>query len=150
MASYIYQFKNDKGDTVEGFDRVGQSIMSHYNTLLGEQPGTWHSINLDVVNQGSTLTRDQQVDMCRDFTDSDIKNALFSIPSIKTPRPVALIVVSLSTHGITWGYLCALLLRNSSPRESCQVNSVKLGLCSFPRWNIPKMFLNLGPSPAVM
>jgi len=69
---------------VEGFDRVGQTMMSYCNTLLGEQIIIRQRIDMDVLNQGPALTRDQQVHMCQDFTDMDIKNAFFSIPNIKS------------------------------------------------------------------
>jgi len=42
---------------------------------------------MDVVNQGPTLTREQQVHMCQDFIDLDIKEAIFSIPNNKSPGP---------------------------------------------------------------
>jgi len=35
LASYIYQIKDDKGDLVMGFDNVGATMMSYYNTQLG-------------------------------------------------------------------------------------------------------------------
>ncbi|KAJ8420587.1 hypothetical protein Cgig2_032285 [Carnegiea gigantea] len=37
LASYIYQIKDEKGNLVEGFDKVEQTMMSYYNALLGEQ-----------------------------------------------------------------------------------------------------------------
>jgi len=37
LASFIYQIKDDKGDFVKGFDKMGQIMMSYYNALLGEQ-----------------------------------------------------------------------------------------------------------------
>ena len=35
LASDIYQIKDDKGDLVMGFDNVGATMMSYYNTQLG-------------------------------------------------------------------------------------------------------------------
>ncbi|KAJ8445596.1 LOW QUALITY PROTEIN: hypothetical protein Cgig2_018537 [Carnegiea gigantea] len=85
LASYIYQIKDDKGDLVKGFDNVGATMMSYYNTLLGNT--TRQKIDTDVVNQGPTLSRDQQVHLCQAFTDLDIKDALYSIPNFKSPKP---------------------------------------------------------------
>ena len=59
MSSYIYQINDDKGVTVEGFDKVGQSMMSYYNALLGKQSSTRQCIDQDVIRQGPILNRDQ-------------------------------------------------------------------------------------------
>jgi len=40
---------------------------------------------MDVVNQGLTLTKEQQMHICQDFTNLDIKEAIFSIPNNKSP-----------------------------------------------------------------
>jgi len=87
LASYIYQIKDENENLVEGFNKVGKTMMSYYNALLGEQLITRQMIDMDVVNQGPTLTKDQQVHMCLDFIDMDIKEALFSIPNTKSPGP---------------------------------------------------------------
>ncbi|KAJ8420079.1 hypothetical protein Cgig2_019935 [Carnegiea gigantea] len=45
---YIYQIKDTKGDLVEGFDMVGQTMMTYYKALLGEQYITRQKIDMDV------------------------------------------------------------------------------------------------------
>ncbi|KAJ8423153.1 LOW QUALITY PROTEIN: hypothetical protein Cgig2_011558 [Carnegiea gigantea] len=87
LASYIYQIKDTKGDLVEGFDMVGQTMMTYYKALLGEQYITRQKFDMDVMNQGPTLTKEQQVHMCQDFTDLDIREAIFSIPNNKSRGP---------------------------------------------------------------
>ncbi|KAJ8421000.1 hypothetical protein Cgig2_014967 [Carnegiea gigantea] len=85
LASYIYQIRDTKGNLVEGFDRVGQTMMTFYKALLGEQNTIRQIITQEVVNQGPTLSKEQQVHMGNEFTDLEIKEAIFSIPNTKSP-----------------------------------------------------------------
>ncbi|KAJ8425092.1 hypothetical protein Cgig2_008803 [Carnegiea gigantea] len=87
LASYIYQIKDTKGNLVEGFDRVGQTMMTFYKALLGEKNTIRQIITQEVVNQGPTLSKEQQVHMGNEFTDLEIKEAIFSIPNTKSPGP---------------------------------------------------------------
>ena len=87
LASYIYNIKNARGDLVEGFDQVGKEMYSYYVHLLGKQNTFRKEVDLQVVCQGLVLTIEQQLHMCRDFTDLDIKQAFFSIPNFKSPGP---------------------------------------------------------------
>lgn len=73
------------GDLVEGFDQVKKTMQSYYKALPGEQNTTRQEVDLRVVHQGPVLTKEQQMNMCRDFTLQDIKEALFSIHNFKSP-----------------------------------------------------------------
>ncbi|KAJ8435318.1 LOW QUALITY PROTEIN: hypothetical protein Cgig2_026410 [Carnegiea gigantea] len=85
LASYIYQIKDDKGILLKDLTRGNNDVILQY-PIRG---AVYHkqTIDIDVMNQGPTLSRDQQVHMCQDFTDMDIKTALYSIPDIKSPGP---------------------------------------------------------------
>ncbi|KAJ8427683.1 hypothetical protein Cgig2_027990 [Carnegiea gigantea] len=87
LASYIYQIRDTEENLLEGFDRVGQTMMSFYKALLGDQSTIRQPIAQEVVNQGPTLTMEQQVHMCNEFTDLEIKEAIFSIPNTKSSGP---------------------------------------------------------------
>ncbi|KAJ8443027.1 hypothetical protein Cgig2_030230 [Carnegiea gigantea] len=68
LASYIYAIKDANGYFVEGFEQLNPR----------------RPISIDVIKEGPVLTTDQQVSMCKKFTDKDIRDAIFSIPSIKS------------------------------------------------------------------
>ena len=35
LTSYIYTIKNEEGDYMEGFDRVGKVVLHFYQSLMG-------------------------------------------------------------------------------------------------------------------
>ncbi|KAJ8419937.1 LOW QUALITY PROTEIN: hypothetical protein Cgig2_030671 [Carnegiea gigantea] len=58
LTTYIYTIRDVQGNQIEGFDQ-----------------------------QGHVLTEEHQVQMCKQFIDKDIKEALLSIPNIKSLGP---------------------------------------------------------------
>jgi len=62
-------------------------MMTFYKALLGEQTTIRHKITQEALNQGPTLTKEQQVHMCDDLTDMEIKEVIFSIPNTKSLGP---------------------------------------------------------------
>ena len=58
LASNIYKIKDTKGDLVEGFDQVGQTMLTFYKALLGKQNITRQEIDMEVVYQGLVLTKE--------------------------------------------------------------------------------------------
>ncbi|KAJ8422406.1 hypothetical protein Cgig2_013226 [Carnegiea gigantea] len=87
LATYIYTLKDDAGNTVEGFDAVGRVMVNFYKSLLGSQTHPRTPLNPAMLNAGPLLSMEQQLALCRPFTDQEIKEALFSIPSYKSPGP---------------------------------------------------------------
>ena len=87
LANYIYTIKDSTGQTVEGFNNVGAVMNSFYRNLLGTQDIPRKSIIPEIISQGPTLSRDQQIKMSMDFSDKDIKDMIFSIPNTKSPGP---------------------------------------------------------------
>jgi len=87
ISSYIYTITDQEGRSVEGFDQVGLTMFQHYKNLLGEQPATRTPIDMDVIALGRVLNSEQQINMCRPFSCSDIKKAFYSIPNHKSPGP---------------------------------------------------------------
>ena len=59
LASYIYQIGDTEGNPIEGFDKVGQAMMTFYKALLGEQTIIRYKITQEALNQGPTLTKEQ-------------------------------------------------------------------------------------------
>ncbi|KAJ8440382.1 LOW QUALITY PROTEIN: hypothetical protein Cgig2_019371 [Carnegiea gigantea] len=87
LSSYIYTLKDQEGKMVEGFEEVGQAMSKFYKDMLGEQLTVRSHIDMDVIAQGKILSSEQQVSICRPFTNKDIKEALWSIPNHKSPGP---------------------------------------------------------------
>ncbi|KAJ8425485.1 hypothetical protein Cgig2_023901 [Carnegiea gigantea] len=87
LSSYIYPIKDESGTLREGFEEVGNVMVSFYRKLLGPQPHSRSPLSREILNLGPLLSREQQVDLCRPFTEKDVKQALFSIPNTKSPGP---------------------------------------------------------------
>ncbi|KAJ8435083.1 hypothetical protein Cgig2_033623 [Carnegiea gigantea] len=79
--------KDQEGGLVEGFKQVGHTMSQFYRDLLGIQSTTRSPIDMEVITQDNVLTSEQQVRMCRSFSCSDIKEAIWSIPYHKSPGP---------------------------------------------------------------
>ena len=71
----------------QGFPVVDIILQNHYCGLLGEQEIQRCSIVPQVMSLGNTLTIDQQLTLCAPFSESEIKDAMFSIPNTKSPSP---------------------------------------------------------------
>ncbi|KAJ8419801.1 hypothetical protein Cgig2_012525 [Carnegiea gigantea] len=99
IATYVYTITNEDGRQMEGFDQVGKEMLNFYKNLLGKQFTPRSSIDPDVIKNGPVLTIEQQQALTEEFSSLDIKEALFSIPSTKSPGPMVLIVVFTNPHG---------------------------------------------------
>ena len=75
------------GSRVEGFDEVGQILLKYYQQLLGPHHVIRNHINPEIIQQGETISQEQQINLCADFTDREIKAAMFSIHKLKSPGP---------------------------------------------------------------
>ena len=62
-------------------------MLDFYRKLLGEQQSTRKKINLQVIHLGPTLSLEDQIGLCKQFSNKEIKDALFSILNFKSPRP---------------------------------------------------------------
>ena len=62
-------------------------MLDFYRKLLGEQQSTRKKINLQVIHLGPTLSLEDQIGLCKQFSNKEIKGALFSIPNFKSPGP---------------------------------------------------------------
>ncbi|KAJ8446301.1 hypothetical protein Cgig2_005832 [Carnegiea gigantea] len=62
-------------------------MVNFYYQLLGTEELHRLAINKDVIARGHILSREQQLSLCKPFSDHEIKTALFSIPNHKSPGP---------------------------------------------------------------
>ena len=56
LASYIYSIQDATGDVVDGFDKVGEVMLSFYKDLLGQIPMHRTAIDASTVSHGASLT----------------------------------------------------------------------------------------------
>ncbi|KAJ8431896.1 hypothetical protein Cgig2_009963 [Carnegiea gigantea] len=77
LAQYIYNIRNERHELVEGFAKVGRIILDFYKNLLGKQSTPRSQLNTNIIQMGPFLTASQQLEMCRQFTERDIKEAIF-------------------------------------------------------------------------
>ena len=64
-----------------------QVITGHFKQALGQQTTTGGHVQLRILQNGPILTVAQQVGLITPFTGKEIKDAIWSIPSIKSPGP---------------------------------------------------------------
>jgi len=87
VATYFYTIKDEEGKQVEGFDHVGNLMLSFYKDLLGKQFTPRSSIDPEVTQAGPVVSVEQQLALSSEFSSMEIQEALFSIPSTKSPGP---------------------------------------------------------------
>ncbi|KAJ8423194.1 hypothetical protein Cgig2_023385 [Carnegiea gigantea] len=75
MQAYVYVLKDDSGILKEGFGEVAQIMLR-----ISREP-----IDREVMMEGTVVDLEQQMQLIAPFTDKDIKDAMFSIHSVKSP-----------------------------------------------------------------
>ena len=64
-----------------------RSYHSFHSNLLGKQLILRSNLNMEAISKGPVLTIEQQLKLCSRFTHQEIKNAMFSIPNVKSLGP---------------------------------------------------------------
>lgn len=84
MTSIYYQ-KDENDQWVEGFDAVVGAITDFYKELLRKKEHYRSPVDHQVIRVGQQcLTIEHQLMLCKPFTDSNIKHALFFILNYKS------------------------------------------------------------------
>ena len=86
-ATYIHDLRDENGQVYSGFQAVSQHLQNYYHTLLGPNAQSRSSIDPNIVTLGNTLPVTLQHSLCAPFTDAEIRDAIFSIPNLKSPGP---------------------------------------------------------------
>ncbi|XP_062103251.1 uncharacterized protein LOC133814280 [Humulus lupulus] len=74
------------GDKIEDdYEKVVKHFLSHFENFMGRSSSATKEMDLECLNQGNRLTMEQQVRLLRPFSKNDVKKALFSIHSSKSP-----------------------------------------------------------------
>jgi len=91
---------------VEGFGEVGKLMHNYYKSLLGNQCISREGIKQEIIQQGNVRTPQQQIDMCKPFSEKEIKEAIFLIPNFKSPGPDGL---NSGFSKATWSIISSLI-----------------------------------------
>jgi len=83
----IYAIRNQQDQWVEGFEAVTEVLTDFYKAFLGTKDSYKIPIDQQVIKQRPCLSIEQQHQLCQPFSDSEIKQAIFSIPNHKSPGP---------------------------------------------------------------
>ncbi|XP_062080939.1 uncharacterized protein LOC133785740 [Humulus lupulus] len=83
----IASFVTDNGQIVENYEEVVAHFLFHFRSVLGSQSKASGSIPKDCFIHGNILSLEHQLALIKPFTKKDVKNAMFSIRSIKSPGP---------------------------------------------------------------
>ncbi|XP_062114776.1 uncharacterized protein LOC133826231 [Humulus lupulus] len=85
QSCYANFLKQQRGKTEEDYSKVVEHFLSHFKNFMGK--GNLASVEIDksCFMQGNRLSLDLQVRLLRPFTKNDVKKALFSIHSYKSP-----------------------------------------------------------------
>ncbi|KAJ8426496.1 hypothetical protein Cgig2_029238 [Carnegiea gigantea] len=81
LSTYIYSLHDASGN------EVGDVILSYYKGHLGHSSLRRTPVDPSIFAQGEVLSVEHQLELCKPFTDTDIKEAMFSIPNHKSPGP---------------------------------------------------------------
>ncbi|XP_062075302.1 uncharacterized protein LOC133779348 [Humulus lupulus] len=87
MRNRISSFINEEGHIVENYSEVIDHFYNHFRGVMGKVSLASRQIDQNCFIHGHTLSLEQQLNLTQPFTRKDVKRALFSIPSIKSPGP---------------------------------------------------------------
>ncbi|XP_062103395.1 uncharacterized protein LOC133814454 [Humulus lupulus] len=74
------------GDKIEDdYSTVVEHFLNHFRKFMGSSSSATEGIDLTCLNKGRRLSLEQQVRLIRPFSKNDVKKALFSIHSSKSP-----------------------------------------------------------------
>ncbi|XP_062103701.1 uncharacterized protein LOC133814803 [Humulus lupulus] len=81
--SYLRQ----RGKIIEKYEDVVAHFLHHFQSILGSQSKASGPIQKECFMHGNILSLEQQLVLIKPFSKKDVKNAMFSISSIKSPGP---------------------------------------------------------------
>ncbi|XP_062097539.1 uncharacterized protein LOC133803465 [Humulus lupulus] len=77
----------DSGELIEKFEDVVTHFVHHFQKIMGSSSNASVPVQSSCFRLGHCLSLEQQVKLVRPFTKKEVKDALFSISSIKSPGP---------------------------------------------------------------
>ncbi|XP_062113118.1 uncharacterized protein LOC133824265 [Humulus lupulus] len=86
-SNRITSFVTDTRQIIEKYEDVVAHFLHHFRSILGSQSKTSSPIQKECFMHGNILSLEQQLVLIKPFSKKDVKNAMFSIGSIKSPGP---------------------------------------------------------------
>ncbi|KAL2930500.1 hypothetical protein RDABS01_035910 [Bienertia sinuspersici] len=83
----ILEIKDRTGEIQTDPSNISKAFEDYYKDLLGTAISNRTNIKQEIVNLGPCVTEEQANSLTREFSNSEIKQALFSIPGVKAPGP---------------------------------------------------------------
>ncbi|XP_062107426.1 uncharacterized protein LOC133818525 [Humulus lupulus] len=78
---------SDSGELIENFDDVVKHFVHHFQKIMGSSSNASVPVQSSCFRLGHCLSLEQQVQLVRPFTKKEVKDAIFSVSSIKIPGP---------------------------------------------------------------
>uniref|UniRef100_A0A803P0P8 CCHC-type domain-containing protein n=1 Tax=Cannabis sativa TaxID=3483 RepID=A0A803P0P8_CANSA len=83
----IVSFVTDHGTLNDHFPDVVQHFLGHFRSIMGRARATSVEIQQSCIAMGPKLNLDQHVSLLKPFSFKEVRTAMFSIPSTKSPGP---------------------------------------------------------------
>lgn len=81
----IKRLSTPEGVSVTQEEEIAQQFITFYEQLYGETSTDLQSVKHEIIQQGPLVSEQQASQLCVEVTDDEIKQALFSISSNKSP-----------------------------------------------------------------
>lgn len=83
----IYSVATDSGLVLTDYDQVVEHFRAYYENLLGGVSSQHTRLQQEVIDEGPVLTLAQQLSLLSPVSETEIKDAFWSIPIDKSPGP---------------------------------------------------------------
>ncbi|XP_062118800.1 uncharacterized protein LOC133832477 [Humulus lupulus] len=87
LANRIVSFVSADGKIVDDYDKVTDHFLVHLKKFMGTTSKASGVIDYQAICFGSVLSREDQLCLIKPFTIKEVKIAMFSIHSLKSPGP---------------------------------------------------------------
>ncbi|XP_060968731.1 uncharacterized protein LOC133036230 [Cannabis sativa] len=89
------------GQIVDDYSEVVEHFLNHFRNFMGKKSSATRRLNQDCIQQGRTLTLEQQAKLIRPFTEKDVKKAMFEVlPCLVSDNQGAFVKNRLLAHNI--------------------------------------------------
>lgn len=86
QQAICWEIYDQQDQCIEGREEVALYLAKFYENMLGMSSGQRVEVK-PMFSYGNTLSLEQQMELCKPVTALEIKNAMFSISSNKSPGP---------------------------------------------------------------
>ncbi|XP_062100788.1 uncharacterized protein LOC133806713 [Humulus lupulus] len=96
LANRIVSYVTDEGHVVDDYTKVTSHFLQHFKSFLGAARKATGNIDVQAIGYSSVLSSEAQLSLIKPFTVLEVKAAMFSIHSLKSPGPDACIPQTLN------------------------------------------------------